>query len=443
MLTVSGMMASGKTTLSRALAAYLGWRYIPARAPGVAYLPDLFRNPYRWAFEAQLAFASQKAFEISSALSSGFNIVVDRSLAEDIDIFAAHFRSTRAIDQRAYHIYSIVTDYFRRTLPSPDLVVYCTCTLRTIHARLRGRGRQQDHLYPPGHVDAIARRYTSWVRGYTAAPIYVVDGDRLDWRQHSVSAAVAAEVLAYLDHASVSQLPLFTSDLEEQMPLLSSAPERASGISSVAKVSTARLLKRVGTFVRPRTSARLRSPRRRYAASSSQVPFPSAYIAAPFTSRASRADSRAADTLFALGAHGVLRRDTYRRMLETVARSLSDHGVKAFIPHRDINRWGSRRLSAKRVVMECTHAVQACDVFIGILGESHGSHYEFGVAYSLGKPSIIVRCAEIPNSFIATGLSRELGRVLVVEAARLRDIPTVIIASPAIAFLKEFIPIEE
>lgn len=84
----------------------------------------------------------------------------------------------------------------------------------------------------------------------------------------------------------------------------------------------------------------------------------------------------------------------------------------------------------------CTHQVTHCSLFVGLLGLSHGSHFEFGLAYALKKPAILVGCREIDQSFVATGMGNLGDRVLVIECELLRDVPKVLATSVVGQFVK-------
>src|SRR5687768_12834884 len=88
-VAISGMMGSGKTTLASNLARLLRWDSIPESLTAIKYLPDLFSDTQRWAYETQLAFLAEKGIQL---LTPGTRaIVLDRSLQEDVQIFAQYW----------------------------------------------------------------------------------------------------------------------------------------------------------------------------------------------------------------------------------------------------------------------------------------------------------------------------------------------------------------
>lgn len=191
LVTISGVIGSGKTTLAQALADHLGWTYIAESNHAAKYLTDLFTDPQRWAFEAQTAFIIHKSNQILSALKSKQNIILDRSLFEDSEVFAFYFHLKGYIDFRSFETYRAVADHLVREIPSPDLILLCKCSMRTIQTRLMTRDRDYESLYPLGFLNDIGELYEKWVASYRSSSMYALDSEAIDWRVPDVAKALS------------------------------------------------------------------------------------------------------------------------------------------------------------------------------------------------------------------------------------------------------------
>jgi deoxyadenosine/deoxycytidine kinase len=414
LLTVAGIMGSGKTTLSKRLAPALGLTYISESSLGARFLDDLARNRDRWAFDTQLAFLTQKAIAVENAMERGARVLVDRSIHEDVQVFARHFYECGHIDARSFAVYEEIARHFLERLPAPDIMLYCRCAPDIAVERIRGRGRPDVPLHNEDHVREISRRYDAWISSYTGSTVLELNTEVFDVRETRGVQTVAAELEQFL-----ADTPLGSSQIDLFEPARSIGVRPPPGVLRVL-------------FRGPR------QPPRPTLASPVRLPYPTAYLAAPFTSRA-RTDRNGRRTLFPIGQpEGLIGRGSYRTALLDIARALRELGVDSVLPHRDLNKWGKKSLTPAEVMRACTAHVASADVFVGVLGLSHGAHYEFGVARGMGKPSIVIRCMELGESFIGSGIE-ESAEVLLLHCRRVRDVGAVIRSNEARTFLRRHI----
>ena len=179
--------------------------------PAVQYLDDLFHDQRRWAFEAQLAFLTYRSLQVLDCLKKKQSVVLDRSLYEDIEIFARYFHDEDKIDDRSFKTYTTVAGHFLDMVGPPDIVVLCDCSSETVKNRIALRGRQHQLKYPPGHLDDIVTRYRAWFERFVACPTFSVNSEGHDWRNPDVLTGISNDVLAALRETRgvAVQLPLF------------------------------------------------------------------------------------------------------------------------------------------------------------------------------------------------------------------------------------------
>jgi len=418
-IATSGLMGAGKTTLARGLASLLGWMYLPAVQPALKRLRDLFSDPSRWAFETQTAFLANKALQLRHALSTGVGVVLDRTLDEDAFVFAEYFRRNGQLDDRSFETYGALSRYFFETLPAPDLVILCSCPIDVSRQRSYTRGAGAHQMYPPGYFDDIALLYDDWRNAYDRSDLYSVDTVAVDTRTKKSLDGLSrtvTDILAQRGHAD-TQFDLFESE---------SMSARSAG--------DLRLLRSARERPETRPAPRAISPEIRV------TRFPSAYLAAPFTAFAQGSQEGSGALNLDL-PHGTLEDGPYRQFLLSIERALRKYGISTLIPHRDINVWGNRKLPSEEVLRLCSEYVHETDMFVGVLGSSHGSHYEFGLAVSLGRPCLLIRTRLLPESFIASGITNQFQHCHVLTADALTDVEAEILSPETRRFLERYLPL--
>jgi len=428
-LAVAGIMGSGKTTLARSLANELHLTYVPEFLNGKKYLPFLFENPKKWAFETQLSFFTEKSLQIINKLKSGQSIIVDRTLLEDYLIFAQFFFDNGYIEKKAFMTYVQLAKHFLNEIQKPDLIIYCRCSLNIVKERISNRGREYQKNYPKNYLTDIFNRYNSWIEDFKESALYLIDSEASDFRNQKVITTIKNEIQNILrPKGGFVQLELFSSNINK------------TNKNIVNEVNEPFLLEKLihktnqtnHKYLSSKIKKKLKIP-----------PYPYAYIAAPFTSVSSNLHrKRVQKKLIEMEqSHGIIPDGLYKEMLKSLTKKLKKIGLNSLLPHRDINEWGKKILTPNDVVNNCSDQVSMCDIFIGLIGSSLGSHYEFGLAFGLKKPSVIIKCDELNNSFICSGITNRLPNVQVFSYNKIEEILDIVNEKQFLGFLMKHVPI--
>ena len=416
-ICVSGNVWSGKTTLSKVLCTNLGFTYIPQRRPNSTYLTDLFTSPDRWAFEAQTAFLMTKATSIISAAASGLDVIVDRSISEDVQVFAKLFHIRGQMSDRGYATYLQVASLALRSVPPPTLLIYCACDAPECEKRVLNRGQRDfEKLYPAGHIQFIGNLYEQWLKTFDYCPVFVINTQQVDLRSLEMEREVVSDVRKILQTG-------LSADQYLQVPLFENtvSPSTDSGL---------RLL---SLHKNPETL--LDSPIKLRKKRGVKVPTsPFAYVAAPFTGMSL---TEVADiTLFDVGKRGEIKPGPYRDTLLSLERSLQSYGIASVVPHRDDSKWGKKPLAPTELVEWCSVQIQHCSLLCAIPSNSSGVHYELGLARAWQKPMIIFEREDKSDSTINRGLS-DAWDILRIRYKDVTDIPTILRGEECKEFLRK------
>ena len=204
MITLSGIIGSGKSSLTEILAKELGTKayYEPVKDNPV--LPIFYKgneiaakkraagdkeatNPY--AYLLQTFFLNRRFAMIKASMQEDNNIL-DRSIYED-EIFMKMNTEMGNATQVEYDIYKSLLANMMEELPyashkkSPDLMITIKVSYSTMLQRIEKRGRDYEQVeQDPSLVEYYQRllgHYDVWMDEYDASPLLVIDGDKYDF----------------------------------------------------------------------------------------------------------------------------------------------------------------------------------------------------------------------------------------------------------------------
>ncbi|MEZ4450711.1 MAG: deoxynucleoside kinase [Nannocystaceae bacterium] len=180
-IAVAGNIGVGKSTLVHFLARQ--YRLTPHFEPneGNPYLTDFYGDMPRWAFHSQVYFLAKK-FRIHQDLCAAPEAVIqDRTIYEDAEIFAENLFRRRQMSARDYQTYRDLYEAIVRQLPPPDLMIYLKCSMRTLRARIKTRGRPEEQAIPISYLRRLQALYDQWFARYDLSETVVIETDKLDY----------------------------------------------------------------------------------------------------------------------------------------------------------------------------------------------------------------------------------------------------------------------
>ena len=236
MITLSGIIGSGKTSLTKLLSAELGSTAFYEPVDDNPVLPLFYKgneiaakkraagdkeatNPY--AYLLQTFFLNRRFKMIKQAMREDNNIL-DRSIYEDEIFMKMNTEMGNATDVE-YDIYKSLLNNMMEELPmaahkkSPDLMVNIKVSYETMMTRIRKRGRDYEQVeQDPSLVDyyhRLLRQYDEWRQTYDASPLLIIDGDRYDFMVNPQDRVTVLETieqklvdLGNLDEATMAKL---------------------------------------------------------------------------------------------------------------------------------------------------------------------------------------------------------------------------------------------
>ena len=179
-IAVAGNIGAGKSTLTQILADTFAWSPFFESVDDNPYLADFYGDMRRWSFNLQVFFLSSRFKHQKAIEALGGPVVQDRSIYEDVEIFARNLHEMNLMDGRDYEnyaeLFSIMTGYLR----PPDLLVYLRASVPTLVRHIQSRGREFEAGIRLDYLEALNGLYEDWIGRYPY-PKMIVETDGLDF----------------------------------------------------------------------------------------------------------------------------------------------------------------------------------------------------------------------------------------------------------------------
>ncbi len=160
---IAGNIAVGKTTLTRMISERLGWRPFFESVDDNPYLSDFYSDMKRWSFHLQIYFLSRR-FRTHREMSEGdVPAVQDRTIYEDVEIFAQSLHEMGNMSQRDWVNYRALFDEMTAYLRKPTLIIFLKATTDSLLTRLKKRGREYEKSVSAEYLHNLNIAYSIWI----------------------------------------------------------------------------------------------------------------------------------------------------------------------------------------------------------------------------------------------------------------------------------------
>lgn len=181
-ITIAGTVGVGKSTLTKALAECFNFRTSFENVDHNPYLDKFYNDFERWSFHLQIYFLAERFKEQKRMFEYGGGFIQDRSIYEDVDIFAKMHQEQGTMSPEDFETYSelfnamVMTPYF----PKPDVLIYLECDYDDVINRIKQRGRQVEIETDTAYWQKLYQRYEDWISEFNACPVVRVNINEYD-----------------------------------------------------------------------------------------------------------------------------------------------------------------------------------------------------------------------------------------------------------------------
>lgn len=176
-IAIAGNIGSGKTTLTKMLAARYGWTPKFESVDFNPYLSDFYEDMSRWSFNVQIYFLNKRFKDVVDISKTDEVIIQDRTIYEDARIFAPNLHDMGLMSSRDFVTYSDLFDLMMSLVKMPDLLIYLKSSIPNLVSQIQKRGREYEKTIRIDYLTGLNERYDKWIDSYKGH-LLVIDADR-------------------------------------------------------------------------------------------------------------------------------------------------------------------------------------------------------------------------------------------------------------------------
>lgn len=174
-VAIAGNIGSGKSTLSKYLSEKWGFNVLPEPEAKNPFIKKFYKNPERWAFHSQLFFLTERANLQLKIEKNYSNIILDRTIYEDAEIFA-----NLLLSNDEYKIYKKIYENYIELITPPNFVIYLKTSVDTLMKRIKERGRSYEKNIKKSYIKKLNDLYDEWITKFSIAPVITIDTDQYE-----------------------------------------------------------------------------------------------------------------------------------------------------------------------------------------------------------------------------------------------------------------------
>lgn len=180
-ISIAGNIGSGKSSLTELMAKRFNWVPYFESVSDNPYLNDFYSDMDRWSFNLQIYFLSHRFRTHKEILALGRSVIQDRSIYEDVEIFARNLFDLGKLHERDFNNYHNLFLEMVSYLKPPDLLVYLKADVDTLVKQIHLRGREFEKNIDPAYLERLNLSYNKWIGNYKHGKHITIETDNLDF----------------------------------------------------------------------------------------------------------------------------------------------------------------------------------------------------------------------------------------------------------------------
>ena len=180
-IAIAGNIGAGKTTLTKLLSKHYKFKKELEDVLKNPYLDDFYNQMERWSFNLQIYFLNSRFRQVKEIHEKGKNVIQDRTIYEDANIFAPNLLSMGLMTNRDFKNYDSIFKTLKTYIKNPDLLIYLRSGIPNLVDQIHKRGRDYENSISIEYLSRLNERYEAWIEKYDSSNLLIIEVDDIDF----------------------------------------------------------------------------------------------------------------------------------------------------------------------------------------------------------------------------------------------------------------------
>lgn len=177
-IAIEGVIGVGKTTLAEKLCEKIGGRLFLEEFEENPFLEDFYRDPQRYAFQAQMFFLLSRYRQQEKIVQ--YDLFENRIIA-DYMFHKDRIFATLNLDAKEFSLYNVLARILEKRIVKPDLTIYLRSSTDRLMKNIAQRGRAYEKHIERKYIESLNRLYDEFYWNFEETPLLIINTENLDF----------------------------------------------------------------------------------------------------------------------------------------------------------------------------------------------------------------------------------------------------------------------
>ena len=178
-INIEGNIGSGKSSLSKKIAADFGANLILEEFEDNPFLPKFYEDPEKNAFPLELSFMAER-FQQLIGKESNLNLFSKIKIS-DYSFFKSKLFAQNNLKEDEYNLFNKLYNIMFSSIKHPELLIYLHSNIERLQKNIQQRGREYEQNIDNEYLKNIEKKYFDYLKKQDNFPVLIIDVSNIDF----------------------------------------------------------------------------------------------------------------------------------------------------------------------------------------------------------------------------------------------------------------------